>query len=532
MAEPHRQAADPLAGSVIRWLDEFAPQGILITDADLVIRGWNRWLEVNSGYPSAAVLGRPLLDAFPDLAARGLAPYFHAALVGEIKVVAQGFHRYLIAPVGRDVAGVRQSGRIAPLWSDGAIIGTVTVIEDVGERVAAERELRSQIEAAERAREAAEEAVRVKDEFLTTLSHEMRTPLNAVIGWTQILRSTGADEARTAHALDVIHRNATAQLRLIDDMLDTARIMSGKLRLEARPVDLARVALAAVDVVSPTAEAKRIALTVDLEAGAMPMLGDPDRLQQIVWNLLTNAIKFTPSGGSVALALGRVGNDLTLSVKDSGEGISAEFLPHLFERFQQGDPSSNRRHAGLGLGLSLVRQLVELHGGRIAVTTTVGEGSTFTVRFTAAEGPGDAPGRGPVAAAGPVEADALAAIRIVVVAADTSDRALVSAALEQHGAHITAVRPADDAWPILQGLELPQVIVASACDAHAGETLIEILNALSTGPGSSIPTLAVTPPLDAGARTRLLAAGYRQHLTTPLSPASVVAAILDLTRAH
>jgi PAS domain S-box-containing protein len=378
-----RLATDTFTTAIVRWLNEFAQHGVLTTDTNLVIRSWNRWLEVNTGHAASSVVGRSLFEAFPELAKRGFAPYYQSTLVGEVNVLAQGLHRYLFAHTERDDKDVRQSARIAPLWSGEVVIGTVTVIEDVRERIAAERELRNQIGAAERARALAEEAVRVKDDFLATLSHEMRTPLNAVIGWAQMLRAKNLDAERIAHAVEVIERNATAQARLIDDMLDTARIMTGKLRLVSQPVDLSRIALAAVDVVSPTAAAKDVAIESRLQPGVMPMLGDPDRLQQIIWNLLANAIKFTPSGGCVTVGVERTDELLKLLVSDTGEGIAPEFLPHLFERFQQADPSSNRRNAGLGLGLSLVRQLVELHGGRIGVASTVGKGSTFTITFPA-----------------------------------------------------------------------------------------------------------------------------------------------------
>ena len=180
-----RAVADPFATALVRWLDEFAQHGVLTTDANLVINSWNRWLEVNTGHAASTVIGRPLLDAFPEVATRGFEQDHRSSLLGEVNVLAQGFHRYLFAHAEHGAKEVQQSGRVAPLWFGGVIIGTVTVIEDVGERLAAERELRSQIEAAERARALAEEAVRVKDEFLATLSHEMRTPLNAVVGWTQ-----------------------------------------------------------------------------------------------------------------------------------------------------------------------------------------------------------------------------------------------------------------------------------------------------------------------------------------------------------
>jgi PAS domain S-box-containing protein len=520
--------ADALGAAVVRWHDEFAQQGVLITDEHLVIRGWNRWLELNSGHRAADVVGQPLLEVFPDLKARGFEPYYRSALIGEVKVLAQGFHRYVIAPEGRDLKEVRQSGRITPLFSGGVPIGTVTVIEDVSERIATERELRSQIEASEHARALAEHAVRVKDEFLATLSHEMRTPLNAVIGWTQILRSTGLDQERMSRALEVIDRNATAQVRLIDDMLDTARIMSGKLRLESQPVDLARIALAAIDVVSPTAAAKQVTIVSSPPSGVMPMLGDPDRLQQIVWNLLANAIKFTPSGGRVSIGLERGADTLQLSVDDSGEGISPEFLPHLFKRFQQADPSSNRRHAGLGLGLSLVRQLVELHGGRIGVTSTVGVGSTFTVTFPSRPeldrlAGGGADGRPPANAM-------LSNIRVLVVADDPDSRDLLTAALDHHGAQVEAVPSAEEGLPLIAASHYPHVLVASVHDADPDAALIRTLETLSAGAGAMIPAIAVTSKEHPEQTADLLAAGYRIHLAQPLSPPALVSAVLRLAR--
>jgi PAS domain S-box-containing protein len=288
-----------LNAAVLRWLDTLAQQGIFTTDRDLIIRSWNRWLEEHTGHAAADMVGRPLFDAIPDLDGRGFAVYYESALAGQLKVLAHGLHRYIVPVVDREERDVRQSGRITPLEIGNSIVGTITVIEDVTERVMNERELRTQIEASDHARGLAEEALRVKDEFLTTLSHEIRTPLNAVIGWARILMSRPVDAAMLARALEVIDRNATAQVRLIDDMLDTARIMSGKLRLETAPVDLSRVALAAIDVVSPTAQAKNVQLIAAFEPEGLMMLGDADRLQQIVWNLLANGVKFTEPGGSV-----------------------------------------------------------------------------------------------------------------------------------------------------------------------------------------------------------------------------------------
>jgi CheY-like chemotaxis protein len=329
-----------------------------------------------------------------------------------------------------------------------------------------------------------------------------------------------------SRALEVIDRNALAQVRLIDDMLDTARIMSGKLRLESQPVDLARIALAAIDVVAPTAAAKQVTIVSSPASGVMPMLGDPDRLQQIVWNLLANAIKFTPSGGRVSIGLERGADTLQLSVDDSGEGISPEFLPHLFKRFQQADPSSNRRHAGLGLGLSLVRQLVELHGGRIGVTSTVGVGSTFTVTFPSRPeldrlAGGGADGRPPANAM-------LSNIRVLVVADDPDSRDLLTAALDHHGAQVEAVPSADEGLALIAASHYPHVLVASFHDADPDAALIRALETLSTGAGAMIPAIAVTPKEHPEQTADLLAAGYRIHLAQPLSPPALVSAVLRL----
>ena len=481
---------DALNAAVLRWVETLAQQGIFTTDRNLVVRSWNRWLEENTGHLSADVVGRPLFAALPDLEERGFAPYYEGALAGQLKVLAHGLHRYVVR--FRDSAGpdVRQSGRIAPLEIDGAVVGTLTVIEDVTERLVNERELRTQIEASDRARALAEEAVRVKDEFLTTLSHEIRTPLNAVLGWTKILLVRPVDAPLLSRALEVIDRNATAQVRLIDDMLDTARIMSGKLRLDSHPVDLGRVVLAAIDVVEPTAAAKNVTIRSAFEAGSLTMLGDPDRLQQIAWNLLANAVKFTEPGGSVTATIGRVAGNLTLTITDTGEGIPEDFLPVIFERFRQADPSASRRHGGLGIGLSLVRQLVELHGGRIAVSSTQGKGSVFTVTF---------PSRPELAERGEASTPSLitlAGVRVLVVDDQGDGRDMLTAALEQHGAAVTAVATSTEALAVLDRAsqyDRPDVIVSDVRDASdAGLMLIRALSGRSAARGGAVPTIALT----------------------------------------
>jgi PAS domain S-box-containing protein len=528
MSSSSSMAGVLLNAAMLKWLDTLAQQGIFTTDRELVIRSWNRWLEENTGHLAADVVGRPLFDALPDLRSRGFASYYDSALSGQLKVLAHGLHRYIVPPIGADTREVRQSGRITPLEMDGAIVGTITVIEDVAERLMSERELRTQIEASDRARALAEEAVQVKDEFLTTLSHEIRTPLNAVIGWTKILLSRPVEPAMLARALEVIDRNAVAQVRLIDDMLDTARIMSGKLRLETAPIDLARVALAAIDVVAPTAAAKNVELRARFEPDGLTMLGDADRLQQIVWNLLANGVKFTEPGGVVTVAIERADGSLVLSVADTGEGIPADFMPVIFERFRQADPSASRRHAGLGIGLSLVRQLVELHGGRISVASKHREGSVFTVTF---------PSRPDLASAAGAPAEphvALANVRVLVAGDQAEERDLLTVALGQQGASVTAVGSTAEVQAILDRAsryELPHVIVSDVREAADAElALVAALSGRSPERGGSIPTIAITTYDHAQLKRRVLAAGFHRHLAKPFSPEELAAAVRSLIR--
>ncbi len=260
-----------------------------------------------------------------------------------------------------------QSGRIGPLIDAGVVIGTVTILEDVSDRLASEASCGSRSRRSSWLARSAENALRAKDEFLSTLSHEIRTPLNAVLGWARILLAPGRDRPELLdRALHVIERNATAQARMIDDMLDMARIVAGKLRLEMQPVDLLQVVLAAVDVVMPSATPSGSRCERSLDPKTPHVLGDPDRLQQVVWNLLSNAVKFTEPGGTIEVRLAMNGQLRAHRRQRHRSWASVrDFLPHVFERFRQSDASSARRHGGLGLGLALVRDLIELHGGSV-----------------------------------------------------------------------------------------------------------------------------------------------------------------------
>jgi signal transduction histidine kinase/ActR/RegA family two-component response regulator len=512
---------------MLRWLDELANQGVFVTDSDLVVRSWNRWLERHTARPADSVIGRKLLELYPDLAERGLERPYRAALAGEATVLSQRFHKYLLPiPGSRDEAAepMPQSARIAPLVESERVVGTITVIDDVSERVTSEAELRRQIAASERARLVAEETSRVKDEFLATLSHEIRTPLNAVLGWTRILQGRTVDAATLQRALEVIDRNATAQAVLIEDMLDMARIVSGKLRLEIGEVDPVAVTLAAIDVVSPAAAAKDISLRTSVSDDLPSMRGDPDRVQQIIWNLLSNAVKFTPAGGTVHIRVERAARSIVISVEDTGEGIPAEFLPFVFDRFRQASSSASRTHSGLGLGLALVRQLVEMQGGTVtAASGGPGLGATFKVSFPVLAGAS----RQPAASSATNVVPQLGHIRVLVVDDERDARELLIAALNQAGADASSVASAEQALQLLLGASdrKPQVLIADiGMPGASGYDLVRRLRIGETA-GARVPALAVTAYAAADDRRRAMEAGFDGHLAKPITPEALIAAV-------
>src|SRR5205814_6847490 len=285
-----------LSRALVRWFCELTYQGMFATDRDLRVIVWNRWMEVHAKRPAADVIGRSLVELYPDLFTRGMDQYYRDAQAGRISVISYGLHRHILRlPATNPALGFNempQSGRIEPLSDGDEVIGTVTTIEDISDRLASEGELRKQIEVQKMARVVAEKAVRAKDEFLSTVSHEIRNPLNAVLGWTRMLiERKDVDAEMLARALHIIDRNAHAQARMIDDLLDVARIASGKLRLEMQPVDVRSVALAALDVIGPAAQAKQVDIRASLDPATPPVLGDQQRLQQVGGNLLSNAVK-------------------------------------------------------------------------------------------------------------------------------------------------------------------------------------------------------------------------------------------------
>jgi PAS domain S-box-containing protein len=420
----------------------------------------------------------------------------------------------------------------SPIVTDGQVVGAVTAFHDISDRRAEERKRVSLLSREQEARRDAESANRLKDEFLATLSHELRTPLNAIMGWAHLLRTGSLDEATAARAMETIDRNAKAQNQLINDILDVSRIITGKLHLTVQPVDPAAVVEAALDTVRPAAAAKEIRIEASLEPSLGTVSGDPDRLQQVVWNLLSNAIKFTPKTGRVQVRLRRVEAQALIVVTDSGQGISPEFLPHVFERFRQGDASTTRSHVGLGLGLAIVRHLVELHGGTVeAASGGEGQGATFSVHLplTSARRPEEGTAA-PAAAEGErqTEAAALGGLRVLLVDDDPEGREAMAAVLQKQGVQVIAASSSDEALEAI-GRERPDVLVSDIeMPGEDGHSLIRRVRALPAERGGEIPAAALTGYARGEDRQKALLAGFQVHVSKPVPPDELTAVVAEL----
>lgn len=408
--------------------------------------------------------------------------------------------------------------------------------KEIQQRQRAEEDRAKLLVQEQNARMEAERLNRLKDEFLSTVSHELRTPLNAILGWSQILRTAKADEGRMNRALETIERNARSQAQLIDDLLDISRIITGKIRLNVQAVGLLSVIEAAIDTVRPAADAKKIRLRSVLDPAAGPILGDAERLQQIVWNLLSNAIKFTPKRGRVQVYLQRINSHIEIVVADTGQGISAEFLPHVFERFRQADGSTTRSFGGLGLGLAIVRQLVEVHGGTVHVESPgEGQGATFTVKLPLiAVGPtAIEPERVHPAVGGSVPfvgSPRLDGLKLLIVDDDADMRDLLTYTLEVCGADVIVAASADEAISLLTTSSTPIHILISdiGMPDEDGYALLRRIRALAPECGGRIPAIALTAYARSQDRTAALLAGFQSHVAKPVEPAELIAVLANL----
>ncbi len=399
---------------------------------------------------------------------------------------------------------------------------------EIAERLRAEAEREALLAREKVLRAEAEELSRLKDEFLATMSHELRTPLNAIFGWITLLRTRRLDEATQERALETIERNARAQKRLIEDLLDVSRIVTGKVALELVTVDPRRVVEAALETMHPAAQTKGLKIVPLLDIGAGTVRGDFARLQQIVCNLLSNAIKFTDTGGQVEVCLARRNGEVEISICDSGQGITPEFLPLVFDRFRQEDGSISRRHGGLGLGLAIVRHLVELHAGSVdAQSAGEGKGAKFIVRLPAREASllprvTEAPSNGIVSAA------MLMGVRLLVVDDDPGARELISGMLEGFGAQVSVAESGQAALSLLFA-QRPDVLIADlGMPGMDGYALIEQVRGLDPDFGGLTPAVAVTAYASPQDRLRALQAGYQNHVAKPVEAEELAIVIASL----
>ena len=512
--------------AMLRWFEDHAAHGLFTTDRDLTVRSWNRWLAAATGCGAEQAVGRPLFDLMPSLTERGLDVHYREALTGQVKVLSHTLHRYLLPCPRADAEPMPQTARIAPLMDGDTVMGTITLIGDVSERVAAEKQLRSQIAAAEDARALAEAASRAKDEFLATLSHEIRTPLSAVLGWVHLLKVREPDPATLRRAIEVIERNAQSQLTLISDMLDMARISSGKMRIEMSAVNFTAVVASAIDVVRPAADAKGIRLVPDLLPTVITVSGDADRLAQVAWNLLSNAVKFTGEGGLVVVSLRADRHGVHLTIADTGQGIDRKFLSQVFDRFKQADTTAARRSSGLGLGLALVKDLVAMHGGQVEVESPgTGLGSTFSVHLP---NPIAAHSSGTPKTAVPPAAMTLDGVHVLIVEDDPDAREIASRTISEAGGRAVTVGSATEALAALvsNGPKVHAILSDIGLPGTDGYALLEAVRALPNECGA-IPAIAVTAYASAADEARTRTHGFVAHITKPYLPSALIGAVRD-----
>ena len=491
---------------------------IVSKDLHSTVKSWNQGAERIFGYSAEEMIGRSIVQLLPP-----------DRLDEEVHILArlqrgERVEHYETRRRRKDGSLIDVSLTISPIRNAaGTIVGASKIARDITEQKEALRKLAE-------AHEDLKRADRVKAEFLATLSHELRTPLNAILGWVQILKN-GASPEDIAEGVPIIERNVRAQAQLIEDLLDMSRIEAGKVSLEIQPLDLVGVVSAGIETVRPAALAKEIRLTSAFSSITGTVMGDKNRLQQILWNLLTNAIKFTPRHGSVHVVIKRVSSHVEISVTDSGHGIEPEFLGQVFDRFRQADSSTTRRHGGLGLGLSIVKHLTELHGGTVSVTSEgAGCGSTFVINLPLqavrrkAETRADAQRHVEVDEAA-TEAH-LAGVKVLVVDDEPDSAVIVKRILERHRADVRAAGSMDEALVEFARFAPDVVLSDIGMPGHDGYELITNLRALPGG--RNVPAVAVTALARSEDRTRALRAGFQVHVAKPIDAAELIAVVQNL----
>jgi PAS domain S-box-containing protein len=524
-----RISAGDEAAARLAAIIESSDDAIVSKTLEGVITSWNQAAERIFGYTAAEAVGQHIMLIIPE-ERRSEETEVLARLVRGERI--EHFETKRRAKDGRTV---EISLTVSPVRdSTGRIIGASKIARDISDRRRLEQEREVLLEREQDARAEAEAVNRSKDQFLATLSHELRTPLNAIYGWARMLETGRLDPPAVLRATEAILRNAAAQVQLIEDLFDVSRVITGNMRLEIQPVYVAGVIEAALDTVRPAATAKGVRLESVLDPGAGAMMGDPARLQQVVWNLLMNAVKFTPKGGQVTTHLRRVDAQIEIVVRDTGEGIAPEHMPRLFQRFGQADSSSTRRHSGLGIGLSLVRHLVDLHGGTVtAESAGLGLGATFAVTLPVSAVPALPPQRGAGEPADVPRGDGLKPVslrdlRVLVVDDDAEGLALATLILIDAGAEVRGVPSAADAMTLLESWSPDVLVTDLEMPGEDGFGLLRRARRLTTLRGQRLPALALTAYGRTEDRIRVLGAGFNLHLAKPVNPAELVLTVGSL----
>jgi PAS domain S-box-containing protein len=517
-------AASQESEARLRTTLESIGDAVVATDDQGRVTLMNPVAQALTGWTDAGARGRPIEEVFAVVNAATRQPVENPVtkVRREGTIVGLANHTILLSRDGREIPIANSAAPIRV--AGGRVQGVVMVFRDVTDQYELERQRASVLEMEQAARQDAEAANRAKDEFVATLSHELRTPLSSIFGWTRMLQSGGLDANTARRAVEVIERNARTQMQLIDDLLDTSRMVAGKLRLELRAVDLRSVVDTAVDTFRPGAQAKGVRISAHVGANPVVVAGDPDRLQQVVGNLLSNAIRFTPTGGRIDVWLEEHEGQEQIRVVDTGSGIKPEFLPHVFERFRQADASSSRTHSGLGIGLALVRHLVELHGGVVVATSDgPGRGATFSVRLprrSPEEDPGMPPPGARPDATGP--ARHLAGLHVLVVDDEQDARELARLTFEQAGARVTLAASAPEALATLEAERVDVLVSDIGMPGINGYALLETVRGRG---GASIPAIALTAYARLEDRERALKAGFQLHIPKPIDPGRLVRAV-------
>ena len=527
---PVRQAAQDDARALLAAVVESSDDAIITKTLDGTITSWNASAARLLGYVADEIIGQPITVLIPPDRQEE-----EQHIIANLRA-GNRIEHYETVRVAKDGRLIDVSLTISPLRDQtGEIVGASKILRDVTERKRIERDLqellaeRNQLLASERAaRSEAERLSTSKDEFLALLSHELRTPLNAILGWTQILRSGSLASANFEKGLGVIERNVRAQTQLVDDLLDMSRIISGQMRLDVQPVMPYAFVQGAIESARPAADARGVRLEAILDPGAGPVSGDANRLQQVVWNLISNAIKFTPRGGHVQVTFERVNSNIEICVADSGIGIQPDFLPHVFERFRQADATTTREHGGLGLGLSIVKHIVELHGGTVVANSDgEGQGATFRVRLPVAVSrwspnrPHEHPRSSQRLAVPFVNAD-LSNLVVLVVDDDPDSRDLLHRLLSDCGATVTAAASAAEALAATDN-QRPDLLISDIgmpeIDGY------QLLRSLRANSDVRFPAIALTAFARSEDRTRALLAGFVAHVSKPVEPAELIATV-------